>query len=142
MCGAERHSKDEMNVHKRTHTNARPFTCNMCPLTFRSRNMRIRHERRDHTGERPHQCKLCPMKFLGKGDLQQHLLKHTNERKHQCEKCLRSFKTATHLRRHKTIYSGSRNCITDGKSVRGCRKGDKKFLTDPPSVSQLMFMTG
>ena len=140
MCGAQRYSITDLNIHKRTHTNDKPFLCKLCPMTFRSRNLRLRHVRREHLGVKPHQCMYCPMKFLDSNCLKNHLTKHTNERKHQCEKCLRRFKTPTHLRRHKQIYSGNRNCITDGKGIRGCRKSDKKFLSVSPSVSQLMFM--
>ena len=130
VCGLKKYCKNEMNVHMRTHTNVRPFSCKMCLMTFRCRQSRLNHIRREHTGERPHHCMYCPMKFHDKPNLDNHLVVHTNERNHQCQKCLRRFKTSSHLWRHKKIYSGSRNCITDGRGIRGCRKSDKKSLSD------------
>ena len=118
VCGAKRYSITDLNAHKRIHTDLRPmrpYICSLCPMTFTSCTVRLRHIRRDHTGERPYQCVYCPMKFFDNTCLKNHMTKHTNERNHQCVKCLRRFKTSSHLLRHKRIFSGSRNCITDGK---------------------------
>ena len=126
VCGAKRYCKEDLKIHQRNHTNIRPCSCKVCPMTFKSPQSRYSHEQREHGGKRPHQCMYCPMKFRHKAKLEVHLKVHTNERNHQCEKCLRRFKTSSHLGRHKRIYSGSRNCITGGRGIRGCRKSDKK----------------
>lgn len=44
--------------HRRMHTGERPYQCNYCANTYKTKKDRRRHHR-THNGERPHKCDAC-----------------------------------------------------------------------------------
>nr|CDS27254.1 early growth response protein 3 [Hymenolepis microstoma] len=84
VCNAEGCEKrfarvDELKRHQRTHSDFRPYTCNVCDKGFTRSDHLITH-RRTHTGEKPYSCQYCDRCFARSDERSRHLRTHTNPR--------------------------------------------------------------
>ena len=61
MCGSNFARRSEMVLHNRiAHTGERPFQCAFCPKSFQRRDLMRKHER-IHTDTRPYSCQVWPL---------------------------------------------------------------------------------
>ncbi|GBM15557.1 Zinc finger protein with KRAB and SCAN domains 8 [Araneus ventricosus] len=93
--------------HPQVHCEQRPFTCNMCPRSFKQRSTLENHIR-TLTNEKPRECNFCHCSFARRTTLVAHIRTHTNERPYQCNICHKSFKQKTDLMRHIRTHTNER----------------------------------
>ncbi|KAJ1464317.1 hypothetical protein T484DRAFT_1649762, partial [Baffinella frigidus] len=104
-CEHKYERRSELTRHKRTHSDARPHQCTVCPKAFKSPGDLTRHER-THSDARPHKCTGCLKAFKFKNVLDRHWVrKHSppddpRRTKHKCEECPEGFVTSGDLKQH------------------------------------------
>ncbi|XP_064856989.1 oocyte zinc finger protein XlCOF6-like isoform X2 [Oncorhynchus nerka] len=101
-CGQEFSSKNVLEVHLKTNTGDKPYTCCVCKKTFTHKALLKVHQR-SHTGEKPFSCSLCEKSFTQKGNLTTHEKSHAGE-KHPCSVCGKSFTQKGYLKIHQRLH--------------------------------------
>lgn len=99
---------------------ASQWTCNVCGKTF-AQNSNYKNHIRTHSEERPFVCDICCIGFKERYHLKKHtLFKHTRELNEQCGHCGKRFKDSTAVRAHERIHSDARPyiCIRCGKAFK------------------------
>ena len=85
--------------HLATHSNVKPFICNVCGKPFAVRFNMERHMCL-HTGVYPFVCQICGKKFVRKDRLESHMCLHTGVRPFACKKCGRTYARKDYLQNH------------------------------------------
>jgi len=75
FCGGTFKTRCAMNTHKLLHSDIKPYFCNHCPKSFR-RTEQLKLHLRTHTGEKPHLCGVCGKGFAQLGDCKKHMKIH------------------------------------------------------------------
>ena len=81
VCGVLLSPKTNLNVHLRTHSGVRPYSCVLCLNRFRQKAHLMKHFRCAHDQKRPpHVCQFCQFESSSSNDLYRHIAgRHTNE---------------------------------------------------------------
>ncbi|XP_030643494.1 zinc finger protein 142 [Chanos chanos] len=105
-CSAFFGSRDDMEVHFRTH---QAFHCPQCDFSCSNKSRFLQHKRQGHPGEQELTCGFCPFTTFNPVEFEQHQGHfHANEKIHRCQQC--SFVTA-HKRvlvRHMLMHTGEK----------------------------------
>lgn len=99
-CGRLFHSRIDLDPHRLTHTNDKPFKCSKCPYSSGSKDNLRRHQETAHEG-RTFPCERCDFVAQSRSSLFQHRQKHTaNGGQGRCPVCQRQFPSWRILRQH------------------------------------------
>ncbi|KAI3361157.1 hypothetical protein L3Q82_013361 [Scortum barcoo] len=119
MCAATFLSKSDMQIHSKSHTEAKPHKCPHCAKSFANSSYLAQHIR-IHSGAKPYTCSYCQKSFRQLSHLQQHTRNHTESKPHKCPHCTKSFANSSYLAQHVRIHTGVKpyTCSYCQKSFR------------------------
>ena len=101
VCGKK---TTNLQRHMLTHSDVKPFTCNVCKKGYTTRSSLACHYEFKHSGSRKINCMFCSHVFQYRHQLRRHVAsKHDSSFKVSCDKCHARFNTAYDLRQHKII---------------------------------------
>ena len=139
MCGECGRSFAFLTAYRRhlvTHSDARPFRCDLCAKTFRLRAALKNHAENSHAAVARHACTVCGARYRHPYDLSRHMEKHTGRTRfaHSCAVCHRKFVTRENMDAHmrnKHGVTSRENDEGEGEDVsRGVNRkrmaGDRK----------------
>ncbi|KAK5993372.1 Transcription factor AZF1 [Cladobotryum mycophilum] len=106
-CNKSFVQKTHLDIHRRTHTGAKPYVCNKdnCGLTFSQRGNLKTHMRR-HTGEKPYACSLCGKLFAQRGNVRSHEETHKGLKPFVCrlDDCNKTFSQLGNMKTHQNNF--------------------------------------
>ncbi|XP_029928884.1 zinc finger protein 384b isoform X2 [Myripristis murdjan] len=119
MCAATFYNKSDMQIHSKSHTEAKPHKCPHCAKSFANSSYLAQHIR-IHSGAKPYTCSYCQKSFRQLSHLQQHTRNHTESKPHKCPHCTKSFANSSYLAQHIRIHTGVKpyTCSYCQKSFR------------------------
>ncbi|XP_031620137.1 zinc finger protein 431-like [Contarinia nasturtii] len=86
----------------------RPFSCDICHKTYRTKTHIQSHMRIHRTASRVFTCTVCPKSFCFATDLRKHMKSHSQNRSVICDICGDAFKSADTLKCHMRRHTGER----------------------------------
>nr|XP_019969616.1 PREDICTED: zinc finger and SCAN domain-containing protein 2-like [Paralichthys olivaceus] len=104
FCGERFLSREDLIVHRASHTGESPVVCSLCGKSFVNKTTLGIHMR-IHTGEKPYACPQCGKRFTQNGSLKIHLRTHSGEKPYTCNQCTASFNNPSNLRRHMITHN-------------------------------------
>ncbi|XP_029299406.1 zinc finger protein 384a isoform X3 [Cottoperca gobio] len=107
MCAVTFFSKSDMQIHSKSHTEAKPHKCPHCSKSFANSSYLSQHIR-IHSGAKPYTCTYCQKTFRQLSHLQQHTRNHTESKPHKCPHCSKSFANSSYLSQHIRIHTGAK----------------------------------
>ncbi|XP_056295374.1 zinc finger protein 239-like [Pseudoliparis swirei] len=106
FCGERFLSREDLIVHRASHTGELPVLCTFCGKSFVNKTTLGIHMR-IHTGEKPYACTQCGKRFTQNGSLKIHLRTHSGEKPYSCNQCTASFNNPSNLRRHMITHNAN-----------------------------------
>ncbi|CAG0892396.1 unnamed protein product [Darwinula stevensoni] len=133
VCTYMTHSKGHARIHRRVHTQEKPYQCTVCHKHFTQSSTLYRHLRammkledfiwsaRTPGGLQLYFCSACPYKTGLKGHARTHKRVHTRERPFQCSICQRGFTQSSNLYRHMKTMCYVQSYVWCGRTLFGQR---------------------
>ncbi|CAN9515003.1 unnamed protein product [Ophioblennius macclurei] len=106
FCGERFLNREDLIVHRASHTGESPVPCAMCGKSFVNKTTLSIHMR-IHTGEKPYACSQCGKRFTQNGSLKIHMRTHSGEKPYICNQCPASFNNPSNLRRHMITHNSN-----------------------------------
>jgi uncharacterized Zn-finger protein len=107
-CGKGFKTNDDLKFHKITHSEDKPFSCDLCDSKFKRKGALTKHKRLYHTEKEFFDCEECGLTFEGTKKFEKHLDEaHSGEARKKkfakpivCFLCDTDFLTAGDLNTH------------------------------------------
>lgn len=99
LCGKMFQYRYQLIVHRRYHTERKPFTCQVCGKAFTSAQELSRHGK-CHLGGSMFTCTVCFHVFANAASLERHMKRHSTDKPYNCNICGKSFARKEHLENH------------------------------------------
>lgn len=127
LCGQRFLAKNSMSSHKRLHETREIFQCNQCDKQFFESNILTAHVRKDHEKLLfPYLCIICKKSFKANRSLQQHFYK--THQKNRCTVCGEQLPSKRHVKVHMNIHlNKERNCEDSLTSQQSSFSLEKPF---------------
>ncbi|PSN55956.1 hypothetical protein C0J52_02137 [Blattella germanica] len=105
ICGKMWRTMSEFKSHVATHSDERPFICEICGQAYK------------HKAALDIHCELCGKRFVHHTSFNMHTLAHTGQKSYKCKVCGLALLSGSHLKRHSRVHTGERpyQCQTCGK---------------------------
>ncbi|XP_041120936.1 PR domain zinc finger protein 5-like isoform X3 [Polyodon spathula] len=111
VCNKKCSSAVNLQEHRKTHSEERPFQCEECKALFRTPFSLQRHLL-IHNSERTFKCDHCDATFKRKDTLNVHIqVVHDGHKKYKCDLCEKAFVTPSVLKSHKKTHTGEKEKI-------------------------------
>eukprot|EP01083_Nonionella_stella_P069735 186108_1 len=120
QCNKSFKTRFFLKRHSVSHSNNRPYSCNICAKKFKERRVLKSHVLRLHTATKHSECTECRKQFPTKYLLSEHIKAvHPVQLYFLCTECNKRFKTRATLNGHIVVHSNDRPFA--------CDQCDKKF---------------
>ncbi|KAK3610445.1 hypothetical protein CHS0354_016624 [Potamilus streckersoni] len=108
LCGVSFKREANLRYHtKYMHTTARPFVCNICNKSFKTKYVHNLHMN-THREDICFKCDMCGKGFKNKSYLFSHMKRHNKEFRTFCEICGKGFYENRKLQDHLRTHSGEK----------------------------------
>eukprot|EP00088_Acartia_fossae_P067883 TRINITY_DN8514_c0_g2_i5.p1 TRINITY_DN8514_c0_g2~~TRINITY_DN8514_c0_g2_i5.p1 ORF type:complete len:373 (-),score=53.35 TRINITY_DN8514_c0_g2_i5:87-1175(-) len=98
--------KNEYESHKICHSEERPFSCDICGVTFKTKQGLESHKNFMHIQNQPASCEICAKVLKNEKCLKIHMEVHSDAIfRHHCEMCGKSFRWKNNLTRHQRRHA-------------------------------------
>lgn len=108
-CPKQFNKWHKLELHKKHHTNDKPYQCCYCAKSFVSIGFLNAHEKVHRDGiVKKFECDLCDKKFDRRAKLIDHYCMHTGEKRFMCSTCGKKFRRRCGLKEHETLHTGEK----------------------------------
>lgn len=133
VCGQGFTTSQDLTRHGKIHIGGPMFTCNVCFHVFANDASLERHMKR-HSADKPFACTMCQKTFARKEHLDNHFRSHTGETPFRCQFCAKTFTRKEHMVNHVRKHTG--------ETPHRCDICKKSFTRKEHYVNHYMWHTG
>ncbi|CAL4102305.1 unnamed protein product, partial [Meganyctiphanes norvegica] len=108
-CDFTCRTKGEVRQHKKlVHLPHKPFKCSSCNYRCKRKSDLQAHEIRHSIDDRPYQCLKCKYRCIGKSLLRKHMQTHARVKSYACLICSKELSSTLALNNHMMIHTGEK----------------------------------
>ncbi|XP_060575809.1 zinc finger protein 239-like [Ruditapes philippinarum] len=111
LCPKSYKYENHLKTHKASHQDVKPYYCEICGKGYETITRLRHHSMINHSDSRPCVCNVCGASFISNYRLNRHMRMHTGEKSVQCDLCGMGFSTRYNLNIH----------------IQGVHKRDRRF---------------